>query len=116
MSDTKKNDETTADLRGHVRAELRKAAPAIAARMDNAERNFLLNLCTLGEIDAVDARAVLKVYRAGKVVKMDAISGTMRVKHGALLDRATIRRVADAAAGRPQGWKRNDGAANGGAR
>jgi len=63
----------------------------VATRMDNAEAAFLETLMTFGEILRPEAVQVLALYRKHRLVKMDAVGGTISVKHGSFLDRETIR-------------------------
>lgn len=63
----------------------------VATRMDNAEANFIETLMTFGEILRPEAVQVLALYRKYRLVKMDAVGGTISVKHGGLLDREAIR-------------------------
>lgn len=66
----------------------------MAARMDLAEDRFLEQLVNMGGIDNDGARRVLAYYRKNRLVKRDAVGGTITVKHGALLDRDVIQRAA----------------------
>ncbi len=69
-----------------------------AQRIVNAENAFLATLMHFGDLDAVEAAAVLAVYRKARVVKLDAVGGALNVKHGAFLDRDVIRRALASAA------------------
>ncbi len=67
----------------------------LAARQIQAESDFLDVLQRNGWLDRESAELVLAYYRKHKLVKMDAVNGTMTVKHGAFLDTDTIRRCAE---------------------
>jgi hypothetical protein len=62
----------------------------MAARIVSAENNFIEVLMNLGGISKADAEKVLSVYRKLKLVKINAVSGVLSVKHGAYLDREVI--------------------------
>lgn len=71
-----------------------KAYKDIAQRIVNAENSFLDVLMTKGfsQSDSIKAmRTMLKL----KVAKLDAVSGTIRVKHGAFLDNSAIQNAVD---------------------
>jgi DNA repair protein RadC len=65
----------------------------MARRMDQAEADFLEILMTAGGISKADAEKVFQTYKKLKVVKMDAVNGTVRVTHGGFLDRDVILRA-----------------------
>lgn len=70
----------------------------MAARMAQAEENFIDNIARAGGISKVAAAKVLAVYRRHRVVKMNAVSGEITVKHGGFMDRDVIlRALAEAA-------------------
>jgi hypothetical protein len=62
----------------------------VATRMVNAETSFIKILMLAGEISKPDAKKVLAVYRKLKLVKMDAVTGSISVKHGGFLDKSVI--------------------------
>ena len=66
----------------------------MAARIVQAENDFLETLCSLGEISQDQAQAVFAHYKANGGIKLDAVIGRYSVKHGALLDRDLIREFA----------------------
>lgn len=71
-----------------------KGFRAMAQRMVNAEEKFVADIMALGGLSSEQAETVLAAYRKAKVVKMDAVGGTLTVRHGALLDRDVLRRNA----------------------
>ncbi len=79
-----------------TRRALREVEPGlrgVASRMAQAEENFIDNVARIGGISKVAAAKVLAVYHKHKIVKMNAVSGEITVKHGAFLDRAVILRA-----------------------
>lgn len=63
---------------------------AIAIRAENARRAFVETLSELGGITKTEAERVADLYIRKKLAKTDFVLGRVHVKHGALLDRATI--------------------------
>lgn len=63
----------------------------IAQRIVNAEDNMITVLVEQGEITEAEACLVFRAYRKHKMMKLDAVGGRYTVKHGAYLDRETIR-------------------------
>jgi hypothetical protein len=66
----------------------------IAQRLVNAEANFVSTLMELGGVDAAAAEKVFGLYKKHKLIKLDAFHGIYSVKHGAFLDRKTIKNAA----------------------
>lgn len=77
------------------RGERMEAFKAIAQRTINAEESFISCLMEFGDIDKPSAERAYATLRKAKATKMDAVSGVIRVKHGAFLDRDVIRRAAE---------------------
>ena len=77
--------------------ECKPGLKAMAQRTANAEANFIETLMTIGGITDGQALAVFIKYRKAKVIKLDAVGGTYRVVHGALLDADAIKAYAYAA-------------------
>jgi hypothetical protein len=63
----------------------------MAQRFVNAENRFTDYVKQATGTDDATAHKVLAYYRQHKIVKLDAVSGTFSVPHGALLDAATLR-------------------------
>lgn len=61
-----------------------------AQRIVNAENNFVETLQRCGEIDKDTAEKVMRFYLYNKLAKLDAVNGTIKVKHGAFLDKQSI--------------------------
>jgi hypothetical protein len=70
---------------------MKTAFKAIAQRYVNAENRFTDYVKQATGTDDATARKVLAYYRQHKIVKLDAVSGTFSVPHGALLEAATLR-------------------------
>lgn len=65
----------------------------IATRQAQAVETFLDTLASAGGLTKDEAVKVYLVYKKAKVLMLDSVNGTMRVKHGGLLDRDVIRRA-----------------------
>lgn len=65
----------------------------IAQRLVNAELGMLAKIEEYGQMSRNDARKVLKLYLKHKIVKLELGVGRYTVKHGAYLDRDTLRRA-----------------------
>ena len=63
---------------------------AIAQRMVNAENAFISVIKEIAGCSNDSAAHVLNVYRKLKLVKFDAVCGTINVKHGLYLDKDII--------------------------
>jgi hypothetical protein len=63
----------------------------MAQRFVNAENRFTDYVKQATGTDDATAHKVLAYYRKHKLVRIDAVSGSFSVKHGALLDAATLR-------------------------
>jgi hypothetical protein len=70
--------------------EVKPGLKAMAQRIANAEVTFIGCLMTIGGINEDQARTVFTKYLKAKVLKLDPVIGTYRVKHGALLDAGCI--------------------------
>lgn len=68
----------------------------MAHRIDVAERDFIKTLMTFGDISESDAKKVFAFYRKLKVLKNQYAVSRISVKHGAFLDKETIRRAINA--------------------
>lgn len=66
---------------------------ATANRIVNAENSFIECLMTAASITHAEAEKVLAIYRKSRAVKLDAVGGTLTVKHGAFWDRDVILRA-----------------------
>lgn len=66
----------------------------IAERIVRAQTSFVEALQRQGEVSREDAEHVFAVYRRYRLVKLDAVQGVYRVKHGGFLDQDVIRRAA----------------------
>jgi hypothetical protein len=74
-----------------IPAESVPAFEAFAARVLSAQDGFVATLMERGDLTRDEALAVFLKYRRAKVIKRDTTNNTWTVKHGALLDRETIR-------------------------
>jgi hypothetical protein len=63
----------------------------VARRIVNAEESFMATVIERTGCTAHEAAKVLSVYRKAKVVKMDAVGGTLKVKHGVFWDADILR-------------------------
>ncbi len=61
-----------------------------AQRIVNAEQDFTEILMFLGGCSVDDARIGMAYYLKKKIAKLDPVSGTVRVAHGAFLDKGAI--------------------------
>lgn len=68
----------------------------MASRIDTAEAGFIETLMRCGGIPRADAIKVFGFYRKAKIVKNDYAMSRISVKHGAFLDKATIKRAVSA--------------------
>jgi hypothetical protein len=74
-----------------------KGFHAIATRIVNAEESFIAFAMQQASITRVEAVRALVAMQRAKVLKIDPVSGSFHVKHGAFLDAAVIRRAAQGA-------------------
>lgn len=86
-----------AKITAAVRAA-RGSAEDMAARIDNATVHLIEELAAAGGISSDDARKVAGFYIKNKLVSSDFAIGRYRFKHGAYLDRDTVRRALEMAA------------------
>ena len=63
----------------------------IAQRLVNAANSFIA--CMEDDYDLTEdqSRAVFNLYKQEKILKVDAVMGSWSVKHGAFLDKQTIK-------------------------
>jgi hypothetical protein len=71
-----------------------RGTKSIAQRIVNAENAFIEVLVNLGSVTKAEAVRAMHTMLKLKVAKMDAVSGEIRVKHGAYLEADVIRRAA----------------------
>jgi len=74
-----------------VPPNISKGAQAMATRMNNAEAAFIETLMRHGKISRPEAEKAMRTMLRLKVAKLDAVSGVIRVKHGAYLEPDAIR-------------------------
>jgi hypothetical protein len=72
---------------------MEKGLRGVAQRLASAEENFIATLMERGSITRPEAERVLALYRKMKLVRRDAVSGVINVKHGGFLDRDVIQRA-----------------------
>lgn len=71
---------------------------AMAARIINAENNFVSSLQAIAGINEEQAVKVMRFYLGKcKAAKLDAVIGKISVRHGAFLDREVILRAVESA-------------------
>jgi len=70
----------------------------MAARLDNAEDNFIKTLQSRVSISKADAKQVLGYYVKHRLVKRDLVNCTYTVKHGSFLEPDVILRAVRLAA------------------
>ncbi len=63
---------------------------AIAQRINNAEESFTNALVEIADITTEEAHKVMNLYLKNKLAKLDAVNGTIKVKHGAFLEKDVI--------------------------
>lgn len=63
----------------------------IAQRLVNAENSFIACMEDEYNLTEDQARAVFNLYKQEKILKIDAVMGSWSVKHGAFLDKQTIK-------------------------
>ena len=63
----------------------------IAQRLVNAENSFIACMDDDYDLTENQARAVFNLYKQEKILKIDAVMGSWSVKHGAFLDKQTIK-------------------------
>lgn len=63
---------------------------SVAQRIVNAEEGFIEVVMTKG-FSRPEAEKVLAVFTRFKMLKRDAVGGTLRVKHGSFLDDDVLR-------------------------
>lgn len=73
---------------------MRQSFKDMTQRAVNAEAEFIESLQRLGGITKEEAAKVLDLYLEQKIAKIDYGIGRVMVKHGAFLDRDTIRYAA----------------------
>jgi hypothetical protein len=83
-------------LASRALAEVRPGLQATGQRMANAENNFISNVSKLGGISPDEATKVMDHYQKLGLLKRDAVSGTLNVKHGAFMDKDVINRALEA--------------------
>lgn len=66
---------------------------AIAHRLVEADKLFVEMVCATIGCTETEARHVLDVYRAEKVVKMDLTNSRWKVRHGEFWDADVLRRA-----------------------
>jgi hypothetical protein len=66
---------------------------AIGTRFAQGESEFIESLMERGELSEVDAEKVYEHYRKHKLIKRQAASGRITVKHGAFMERDVIRKA-----------------------
>ena len=94
MPTTRKRNAQATAFRGLlVSAEHSRTRDDFAQRLANATENFIELAMEIGEFDRDSAVRLLAFYRKHKIVKLDAIMGTFKVKHGALWDREVFLRA-----------------------
>jgi hypothetical protein len=76
------------------KSDIRTTLEDMATRYANGERAMVECIMGLGAVTKDQAEKVLAAFRKAKVLKRDSASGTLRVKHGALLDRDVIQEIA----------------------
>jgi len=62
----------------------------VAQRIVNAERAFAETIQGIAPCTDAEAAAVTALYRRLRVAKLDPVGGTIRVTHGAYLDREAV--------------------------
>lgn len=67
---------------------------AVAKRIVNAENNFIEGVMERG-FTLEEAAKVLREYRKLKVVKLDAVNGVYKVKHGAYWDKDVLQKAVE---------------------
>ena len=65
----------------------------MATRVESAYREFEASLRELGGLTEAQARTVTRFYLKKRLAKLDPISGTIRVRHGAYLDMDVLQRA-----------------------
>lgn len=63
---------------------------AMATRIVHAEKDFIELLMKFGAITKSEAEKVYAIYQKAKVIKLDAVNGTIRVTDGVYLDKDVI--------------------------
>lgn len=71
----------------------KKGFEAMAIRMWNAEVAFVETVCRITGITETQAKKVLAVYLKVKVIKLDAVNGVYKIKHGAFYEADVIMRA-----------------------
>jgi hypothetical protein len=71
----------------------------MARRITDAEQAFVATVARFGEISEDEAFMVMLYYRKIRLLKHDYVSGVISVRHGAFLDRKTIRSAVRASRG-----------------
>lgn len=65
----------------------------IAQRIVNAENNFIELVMNAGKCSKDEAEKVFNLYRKEKFIKLDAVGGTYKVKHGQFWDYEVLQRA-----------------------
>ncbi len=78
---------------GRSMRDIEPGLRGMGTRMAQAEDRFIDNVSRIGGISKAAAAKVLAVYRKHRVVKMNAVSGELSVKHGGFMERAVILRA-----------------------
>lgn len=69
---------------------MKEGCKAVAQRICNAETGFVELIQEMAGCTKAEAQKVLQVYCKFRMVKLDALGGVYRVKHGAYLDKDVI--------------------------
>lgn len=86
---------TTQVMRGKQDSSIDDGAKAIATRMENAHRETVNTIMSLGRVSQSEAEAVFQKYLKANLLKLDIANSRYTVKHGALLDTDVIRKNAE---------------------
>ncbi len=75
-------------------SSISKGARGLAERGEHARERFLVYAEKHGGLSRAEAERALAIYQKNRVIRLDRVTGAFHVKHGAFLDRETLRRAA----------------------